>query len=167
MREGVDAANLLKRLAAGPGRAERLTHVESVRPRAGRTEAWPRWVPQDVLSQLAETGITAPWSHQVATAEAAYSGRHVVVATGTASGKSLGYLLPAFTTLSLAHAASPHRRTASVLYLSPTKALAHDQLRAVSAYTVPGVRATTLDGDSERTERDWARDKARLMRNRG
>ena len=117
-------------------------------------------MPEEVLGQLADAGITAPWSHQVATAEAAYSGKHVVVATGTASGKSLGYLLPAFATLSIAQAASPHRRTASVLYLSPTKALAHDQLRAVSAYTVPGLRPTTLDGDSERTERDWARDHA-------
>ncbi|GAA0570828.1 DEAD/DEAH box helicase [Kribbella sandramycini] len=117
-------------------------------------------MPPEVLGQLADAGIAAPWTHQVATAEAAYSGRHVVVATGTASGKSLGYLLPSFATLSIAQAASPHRRTASVLYLSPTKALAHDQLRAVSAYDVPGLRATTLDGDSERTERDWARDHA-------
>ncbi|MBB6566087.1 DEAD/DEAH box helicase [Kribbella sandramycini] len=157
MRAG-EATAVLHRLAGG--RNDRLTHVESVPPRPGRTCEWPRWVPPEVLGQLADAGIAAPWTHQVATAEAAYSGRHVVVATGTASGKSLGYLLPSFATLSIAQAASPHRRTASVLYLSPTKALAHDQLRAVSAYDVPGLRATTLDGDSERTERDWARDHA-------
>lgn len=160
MRDGGEAAGVLKRLAAGPGRAERLTHVEPVPARPGRTGAWPRWVPAEVLAQLAEAGITEPWIHQIATAQAAYGGRSVVVATGTASGKSLGYWLPAFATLAIAEAASPHRRTASVLYLSPTKALAHDQLRAVSAFTVPGLRATTLDGDSERTERDWARDHA-------
>ncbi|HET6741482.1 MAG TPA: DEAD/DEAH box helicase [Kribbella sp.] len=158
MRAGGEAAAVLKRLAAG--RDDRLTHVESVPPRPGQTCDWPRWVPPEVLDQLRDAGITAPWTHQVATAEAAYGGRHVVVATGTASGKSLGYLLPAFATLSIAQAASPHRRAASVLYLSPTKALAHDQLRAVSSYTVPGLRATTLDGDSELTERDWARDHA-------
>jgi DEAD/DEAH box helicase domain-containing protein len=158
MRAGGEAAAVLKRLAAG--RDDRLTHVESVPPRLGQTCDWPRWVPPEVLDQLRDAGITAPWTHQVATAEAAYGGKHVVVATGTASGKSLGYLLPAFATLSIAQAASPHRRTASVLYLSPTKALAHDQLRAVSSYTVPGLRATTLDGDSELTERDWARDYA-------
>jgi DEAD/DEAH box helicase domain-containing protein len=155
-----EAATVLKGLAAGPGRAERLTHVESVPPRPGRIGSWPRWVPAEVLTQLADAGVVAPWRHQVETAEAAYAGRHVVVATGTASGKSLGYLLPAFASLSIAQAASPHRRTASVLYLSPTKALAHDQLRAISQYSVPGLRATTLDGDSERTERDWARDHA-------
>ncbi len=128
--------------------------------RAGRTAAWPRWVPAEVVAQLADHGIEAPWTHQLATAEAAYGGRHVVVATGTASGKSLGYLLPAFATLTVAHAASPHRRTASVLYLSPTKALAHDQLRGLAGYDVAGLRPTTLDGDSSIEERDWARDYA-------
>jgi DEAD/DEAH box helicase domain-containing protein len=150
----------LRRLAAAPGRRDRLTHVEHVPPRAGRTAPWPRWVPAEVVGQLADHDIEMPWTHQLDTAETAYAGRHVVVATGTASGKSLGYLLPAFTSLSIAHAASPHRRTASVLYLSPTKALAHDQLRGLAAYDVPGVRPTTLDGDSSIEERDWARDYA-------
>ncbi len=157
MRDG-DAAELLHRLATG--RPDRLTHVEKVPPRPGRTGQWPRWVPAEVIARLADQGIAKPWTHQIATAEAAYAGRHVVVATGTASGKSLGYLLPALATLSLAHAASPYRRTASVLYLSPTKALAHDQLRTISGYAVPGLRPTTLDGDSSIAERDWARDHA-------
>lgn len=157
MREG-EAERVLNRLAAG--RADRLTHVERVPPRPGRTASWPRWVPAEVVSRLAGQGIEAPWTHQLATAEAAYAGQHVVVATGTASGKSLGYLLPAFATLSFAHAASPHRRTASVLYLSPTKALAHDQFRTVTTYPLPGLRPTTLDGDSSIEERDWARDHA-------
>jgi DEAD/DEAH box helicase domain-containing protein len=157
MRDG-EAVGILHRLAAG--RRDRLTHVERIPPRPGRTGAWPRWVPAEVVGRLADQGIAAPWTHQLATAEAAYSGRHVVVATGTASGKSLGYLLPAFATLTFAHAASPYRRTAAVLYLSPTKALAHDQLRTVSSYAVPGLRPTTLDGDSSIAERDWARDHA-------
>ena len=150
----------LRRLAATPGRRDRLTHIERVPARAGRTATWPRWVPAEVIAQLADHGIEMPWTHQLATAEAAYGGRHVVFATGTASGKSLGYLLPSFATLTVAHAASPHRRTASVLYLSPTKALAHDQLRGLAAYDVAGLRPTTLDGDSSIEERDWARDYA-------
>src|SRR5437899_3342711 len=84
MGDGGEAAVVLKRLAAGPGRAERLTHVESVPPRAGRTGAWPRWVPEEVLSQLADAGIVTPWSHQVATAEAAYSTWWWTSATTTA-----------------------------------------------------------------------------------
>jgi DEAD/DEAH box helicase domain-containing protein len=163
VRDGGEAMAALRRLAAPPGRRDRLTHTEIVPARPERTAGWPRWVPREVVGRLAEAGITAPWSHQVATAEAAYAGRHVVVATGTASGKSLGYWLPAFATLSLAHAAVPYRRTASVLYLSPTKALAHDQFRAVSGFTVPGLRPATLDGDSTVEERDWARDHATYL----
>ena len=57
-------------------------------------------------------------------AEAAHAGPPVVLSTGTASGKSLGYLLPVLTRL----LAEPGARA---LYLAPTKALARDQLAAV------------------------------------
>ena len=60
-----------------------------------------------------------------------YSGEHVVVATGTASGKSLGYLLPAFATLSIAQAASPRSRGSPLsCTCRPTKALARRPARA-------------------------------------
>ena len=65
-----------------------------------------------------------PWTHQVDAATLAYTGRHVVVATGTASGKSLAYQLPVLTAL-------PADPKATALYLSPTKALGADQLRSV------------------------------------
>ena len=47
-----------------------------------------------------------------------------------------------------------------MLYLSPTKALAADQLRALRALDVPGVRAATYDGDTPTEERDWVRQHA-------
>ena len=72
-------------------------------------------------------GVSALWSHQREAAELAHDGRHVVVATGTASGKSLGYLLPALTAV-VDGAAAASGRGATALYLSPTKALAADQL---------------------------------------
>ena len=78
-------------------------------------------------------------------------GRHVVVSTGTASGKSLAYQLPALS----AAAASRHergRRGASTLYLAPTKALAHDQLESLRGLGLD-TRVTTCDGDSSRDER--------------
>ncbi|CAN5221760.1 DEAD/DEAH box helicase [soil metagenome] len=107
-------------------------------------------------------GIEAPWTHQVEAAEAAYAGEHVVLSTGTASGKSLGYLMPALSTVLAAR--GPHgRRGASVLYLSPTKALAQDQLGSLRALSVPGLAATTHDGDSPREQRDFARDFAEYV----
>src|SRR5262245_28291842 len=73
---------------------ERLVHVHEVPARTARTADWPDWVEPTVLGALLGAGITSPWSHQVEVAEAAHAGEHVVVSTGTASGKSLGYLLP-------------------------------------------------------------------------
>jgi DEAD/DEAH box helicase domain-containing protein len=79
-----------------------------------------------------------------------------VLATGTASGKSLGYLLPALSRLL-------KDDRATVLYLSPTKALAADQLRTVNSLDLPGVRAAAYDGDTTREEREWVRDHARFI----
>ena len=84
---------------------------------------WPRsWSPPGEPAASRE-----PWRHQVEAAEAAHRGEHVVVSTGTASGKSLGYLLPALTDDPGARGRGG-QRGATVLYLSPTKALAQDQL---------------------------------------
>ena len=72
-----------------------------------------------------------PWRHQVVAADAAHAGDHVIVATGTASGKSLAYQLPALSAIRSARGPRGERG-ASVLYLAPTKALAHDQLAGLT-----------------------------------
>ncbi|GAC1327250.1 MAG: DEAD/DEAH box helicase [Mycobacteriales bacterium] len=155
------AGPLLSRLLAQPGRPDRLTHVESVPARVGRPAPWPSWVPPLLLSRLRLAGIAAPWEHQVAVASLAAAGRSVVVATGTASGKSLGYQLPVLSALLDADVAGAPPATA--LYLAPTKALATDQLRAVRALTLTAVRAATYDGDTPVEERDWVRAHANLV----
>jgi DEAD/DEAH box helicase domain-containing protein len=143
------AAELLATLTAAPGRAERVTHVELLPARAGRTVQWPAWVDSVVLTRLYAAGIHALWSHQAEAASLAWHGTSVVVATGTASGKSLVYLLPALT--------AARRGKARTLYLAPTKALAADQLSALNAFAVPGVVAATYDGDTPVEARDAAR----------
>ena len=85
-----------------------------------------------------------------------------MVATGTASGKSLAYLLPTLSTIA-SSVERPGARGDTVLYLSPTKALAHDQLGSMSGLAVPGVRPTTYDGDSTQEERDFARNHANYI----
>jgi DEAD/DEAH box helicase domain-containing protein len=154
-------ATLLARLAAGTGgdgppRAERITHVEHVPARPGRRGDWPAWTAPLLVDRLRLAGVERPWQHQVQAAELAHGGTSVVVATGTASGKSLAYLLPVLTAL-LAD------ERAGALYLSPTKALATDQLRAVRALNLTAVRAATYDGDTPHDERDWVRRHGRLV----
>ena len=105
--------------------------------------------------------MAEPWQHQAVAADAAYAGQHVVLATGTASGKSLAYQLPALTS-ALATRGSRGQRGATTLYLAPTKALAQDQLAGLTALGLD-VRVTTHDGDSSRDQREWARDHAEYV----
>ncbi|MFW6773674.1 DEAD/DEAH box helicase [Nocardioides sp. CPCC 205120] len=151
----------LARLAATGDRRERLRHVEVVPAREATTAAWPGWVHADVRAAYERNGLVLPWSHQVHAADAARAGRHVVVATGTASGKSLAYALPALSA-ALEERNSRGRRGATTLYVSPTKALAADQRAGLEALGT-GVRVTTHDGDSPPELRDWTRDHAEYV----
>ncbi|MGI5147042.1 DEAD/DEAH box helicase [Plantactinospora sp. CA-294935] len=148
--------DLLRARAHGGTTGTPVTHVERVPARPGTAVDWPEWVPAELRAALAGQGVVAPWRHQAEAAGHAYAGRHVVVATGTASGKSLAYQLPALATL----LADPR---ATVLYLAPTKALAADQLRAVAALGLDGVRPACYDGDTPRAERDWIRAHSRFV----
>ncbi|MGN9811116.1 DEAD/DEAH box helicase [Micromonospora sp. BQ11] len=152
---GRTPADLLGRLRAR-GEADPVTHVERVPARAGTPAPWPEWAPEELRAAFARRGVVAPWRHQAEAASLAYDGQHVVVATGTASGKSLAYQLPALATL----LADPR---ATVLYLAPTKALAADQLRAVAALELEGVRPACYDGDTPRAEREWIRRHSRFV----
>ena len=149
-----DPTTLVSRLAAG--RDDRLVHLEHVPARVGTAVGWPDWVDPDLRDAWTRGGIELPWAHQAEAAELAHDGRHVVVATGTASGKSLAYLMPALTA-ALEGSRAPNGRGATVLYLSPTKALAHDQWRAVDELGLPSLRVSAYDGDTPDEERAWIR----------
>ncbi|HEY7487698.1 MAG TPA: DEAD/DEAH box helicase [Streptosporangiaceae bacterium] len=144
----------LGRLIADPTRRDRVTHVEIVPAREGRRAGWPSWVPQLLIDRLALADIPAPWEHQAAAAELAHEGTSVILATGTASGKSLAYLLPAMTAV---------LDGGTVLYLSPTKALAADQLRVLRGLRLAQLRAATYDGDTPTDERTWIRQHANYV----
>lgn len=138
-----------------------LTHVTDLPARPARYSDWPTWAHPGLVDVLAERGLERPWAHQVATAEHAHAGRNVVVATGTASGKSLGYQLPALSTLA-------EDRNASVLYLAPTKALGQDQLSSVISLVdaVPElahVAPASYDGDTPTDARRWIRENSRWI----
>jgi DEAD/DEAH box helicase domain-containing protein len=133
-----------------------VTHVEHVAARSGRTAEWPSWTPGVLVDAFRARGVAEPWIHQVQAAELARGGDSVVVATGTASGKSLAYQLPVLSQL-----LTDERATA--LYLSPTKALAADQLRTLVSLGLPGVRPAAFDGDTPLEERDWVRAHSRFV----
>jgi DEAD/DEAH box helicase domain-containing protein len=145
----------------GPDRPPSLLHVTDIPAREGRTTDWPAWLHPDVVSAVQAHHIRAPWSHQIQAADLAHDGVDVVISTGTASGKSLAFQLPIMQTL----LREPRARA---LYLSPTKALGHDQLRTAHSLTaaVPGLRdvaPTSYDGDTAAEVRRFARERSRWL----
>ncbi|MCW2945481.1 MAG: box helicase protein [Actinoallomurus sp.] len=144
----------LRRLLDEPRNRDRITHVEDVPARQGRFADWPSWAPRLLVDRLRLTGIDRPWEHQAHAAELAHAGTSVIIATGTASGKSLAYLMPALDAVF---------DGGSVLYLAPTKALAADQLRSLRGLKLAQLRAATFDGDTPVEERTWVRQYANYV----
>ncbi|ROS31649.1 DEAD/DEAH box helicase [Cellulomonas sp. PhB150] len=167
--------DLLDVLGAGGRRTDRITHVRHVPARPGEHADWPAWADTDLVQGYRALGVERPWVHQVAAADAAWSGRHTVLATSTGSGKSLAYWLPALSSIRADAAGAlldPGRiesvtRRGSTLYLCPTKALAADQLAALDRLLTAGrtrdVRVATCDGDTSLDERRWVQDHADVV----
>src|SRR3954469_12746101 len=97
-----------------------FTAERSLPPASAEYGAIPESLPQSLREALAKRGVDSLYSHQVHAIEAAQSGRHVAIATPTASGKSLCFHLPVLAAL----AEDP---TATALFVYPTKALSRDQ----------------------------------------
>ncbi|MFF5209986.1 DEAD/DEAH box helicase [Streptosporangium sp. NPDC000396] len=148
------AGSALTYLLGVPARRERVTHVEHVPARQAGQVRWPDWVDERLVTRWANQGISGLWPHQAKTAELVHRGQNVIIATGTASGKSLSYLVPAVSSV---------LDGGTILYLTPTKALAADQLRALNDLDVPELRAATFDGDTSFEERDWVRKHANYV----
>ncbi len=147
--------------AVPPEHTPSLLHVAEMPARAATPADWPSWAHPGVLAALVGHGVASPWSHQVQAAELAHAGCDVAISTGTASGKSLAFQLPILDAL----ARDPRARA---LYLSPTKALGHDQLRTAHALAAaaPGlldVAPTAYDGDAASEVRRFARERSRWL----
>lgn len=135
---------------------DRVVANTALPARAARTTAVPPELTPTVRDRLRSRGIDALWAHQSAAVGALRSGHNVVVATGTASGKSLCYQLPIVDAI-----AAGSRDTALLVY--PTKALAQDQLRSFREWLVPDVVTATYDGDTPADERKWIRSHANVV----
>jgi DEAD/DEAH box helicase domain-containing protein len=125
---------------------EELAYLTEIPGTKARSVGLPELHPK-LEAALRARGIEALFTHQAESLAAARRGEHVVVATGTASGKTLAFNLPVLDAL----AADPKLRA---LYLYPTKALAQDQARSLTELKVPRVKPAIYDGDTEH-ERRW------------
>ncbi len=145
-----DLDTFVERLAGDP----RCIHVERLPARPARHGSLQAPLPEIVAERL---GVDQLWSHQAEAIDLIRSGRSTVIATGTASGKSLCYQAP------IAEAITAGLRPTTALLVFPTKALAQDQLRAIGAMDVPRLVAATYDGDTHPDDRAWVRSHANVL----
>jgi len=142
-----------------PAVARHIACHQIIEAQSARVRAFPDWVERKLVKALAQRGIDQLYEHQWQAAEATRQDQDLVVATPTASGKSLCYTLPVFSDL----LADPKARA---LYLFPTKALCRDQVheaRKLAGQTGDTIGVAVYDGDTPPDERRAARRRARIL----
>nr|KJB39969.1 hypothetical protein B456_007G040200 [Gossypium raimondii] len=152
-------SEMVEHLRKSIGSDGQMVHVEKIGARKGSYVEIPNELSDKSKSALKSIGINKLYSHQAESILASLSGKNVVVATMTSSGKSVCYNLPVLEALS-------HNLSSCALYLFPTKALAQDQLRALLTLTNGfdcGINIGVYDGDTSQKERTWLRENARLL----
>jgi DEAD/DEAH box helicase domain-containing protein len=129
--------------------------VASLPPREATLVKMPDLQPE-LSGALRKMGASRLYSHQLEAYERVRAGENVVVATATASGKSLCYKIPAFQN-------ALGRASRRAVFLYPTKALAQDQLGKIKAFGLRGVHPATYDGDTPHALRADIRRRANVL----
>ncbi|MBN2529545.1 MAG: DEAD/DEAH box helicase [Deltaproteobacteria bacterium] len=134
--------------------------VKSVTAATGaQNKSYPDWLHRGVCAALSAMGVQQPYAHQVNAWNTLYDGENLVIATPTASGKTLCYNVP------VAHALLSDD-SARALYLFPTKALARDQessVRKLLALCGLDAKAAVYDGDTPADVRRAAKKSANVI----
>ncbi len=136
------------------GRGSHITRRADLRP-------FPANLPPALAEAMTARGVTSLYSHQAEAWVHARAGENLVLATGTAGGKTLGYNLPVLSALL-------EDDDAPALYLFPTKALAQDQQSTlerlnVSTFKRANIQTAIYDGDTLQSHRGAIRAKSRII----
>lgn len=147
----------------------RVVHWRTAAARPGRTRSWPDGLDPRLVDVLQRRGVAEPYAHQAEAIERALAGEDVLVATPTASGKTVCYTAPVLQSL------LESEGSARSLFLYPTKALSQDQTVGLTALVEElvehhgestGARdwhAFTYDGDTPPSVRRTLRDRGHMV----
>lgn len=173
-RRRLGVEDMAKRLQREVPWKSRIVHWRTAAARPGRTESWPKGLDPRLVDVFKRKGIEEPYAHQARAIERALAGDDVLVATPTASGKTICYTAPVLQSL-LEASANPGGRSARALFLYPTKALSQDQTVGLTAIVESliehhgestGARdwhAFTYDGDTPPSIRRTLRDRGHMV----
>ena len=153
---GTDFHRLVERWRGSPSFGGELVHTRVIQARPARYEELDPPLSGPLAEQLAQKGITRLYRHQARAVRKIREGAHVVLVSGTASGKTLCYQIPIAERIL-------EDPTATALLVYPTKALAQDQLGSLHRLGIPGLVASTYDGDLLASRRNRVRNTANVI----
>ncbi len=154
----VNSQEFIDHLKTLPFYRGQIVHQEHLPARPARYGQLERPLPEPLAQALVAIGATRLYAHQAQAINAARDGHDVILATSTASGKTLAYNVPVLEAV----LQDPQARA---FYLFPTKALAQDQLRALRqlADALGGLTFGTYDGDTPQGARGRLRQRAAVI----
>jgi len=156
----VDTASFIHHLTSQPGYSDQICHIEHIPPRSAVHGELDRPLTKPLEKCLDDNGFLPLYSHQAEAVNLALQGKNVMIATSSASGKTLCYNIPVLETMLT-------EKSCRALYLFPTKALAQDQLRNLRNQFCPDIiqpeYCATFDGDTPSNERAEIRKNARIL----
>ncbi|MFC1900503.1 DEAD/DEAH box helicase [Chloroflexota bacterium] len=156
----MDTTAFLNYLQSQDNYNDQIFHIERIKPRGAKYSWTDEPLSSSLRDCLKKQGISALYTHQAEAVNNARQGNNVMVATSSASGKSLCYNIAVVESL-LAEVGS------RAIYLFPTKALAQDQLRVLKELFTPGLFSnqdfSTFDGDTPQAERAEIRRRSRII----
>ncbi len=126
-------------LKESPKFKSQVAHHEEIPPRSALYANLAEPLPEALIKAVEASGVKKLYRHQADAIDLIRKGRDVIVATPTASGKSLIYNLPVFADIMSGQGGK-------ALYLFPLKALAQDQLKALSSLAAAISGPTTPHG---------------------
>ncbi len=156
----MDTAAFLNYLETQPDYKDQIVHVEHILPRKAKYAGLDEPLAEELQDCLNRHGLSSLYTHQAEAVNQSRQGKNVIVATSSASGKTLCYNIAVLEAILT-------ERSSRALYLFPTKALAQDQLRSLRQLFCPGLLPeedfATFDGDTPRVERNEIRRRARII----
>jgi len=156
----MDTSAFLHHLTTQPNYSGQITHIEHIPPREANCAELDKPLTSSLQDCLNGHGLLPLYTHQAEAVNNARQGKNVIVATSSASGKTLCYNIAVVEAILT-------EQGSRALYLFPTKALAQDQLRGLRELFCPGLFKledfTTFDGDTPQAERPEIRKRARVI----
>ncbi|MDY7018576.1 MAG: DEAD/DEAH box helicase [Chloroflexota bacterium] len=156
----MDTHTFVNYLVTLPNYRQQIIHTQRIPSQAAIYAMPEKSLSQSLQARLESLGISSLYHHQAEAINAIFAGKNVIIATPSASGKTLCYHLATLE-------ATINHTNSRAIYLFPTKALAQDQLRSLKEIACPELLSeeavATFDGDTPRSERAKIKRQAKIV----